>query len=212
MLGFGPISSQPISSVPGAAAGNTYTIVCDAATFVVSAQDATLTRGRVVTADAAAFAIAAQNATLTYTPAAGSYTIVCDSAAFTLSAQDATLIRGRVVTAEPAAFTIAAQNATLTYTPAGSTKRGGDDVPRRIEVWTYRKKKKAIELIRKIADKAEIAEPVSAEVIEAVANAMVRKHQVFNAGAWVARQEEIIQQILEIQQENDDEEALLLLI
>lgn len=74
-----------------AAGGSTYTITCDPAAFVVSAQDASLIRGRVVAADAAAF---------------------------TVAAQDASLIRGRVVTADAAAFTVAAQDATLTYTPA----------------------------------------------------------------------------------------------
>lgn len=122
MLGFSPISDQPISSVPGAA-GGAYTIACDPAAFTLAAQDATLIRGRVVVADAAAFTLAAQDATLIR-----GRVVTADPAAFTVAAQDATLTYATpgayTIACDAAAFTLAAQDATLTFTPIASTGGG----------------------------------------------------------------------------------------
>lgn len=100
-------------------AGGAYTLTCDAATFTLAAQDASLLVGYKLTADTAAYVLAAQDATLTYTPIVpGSYTLTGDAAAYVLAGQDASLLLSRVIAAEAGAYAVTAQDATLTYSGA----------------------------------------------------------------------------------------------
>lgn len=97
MLGFQPISDEPISSVANEGGGGgptAYTLTADAGSFTLSGQDAGFVVGRILTADAGSFA---------------------------LTGQDAALRIGRVITADAGAFVLTGQDATLTVTPAGGT-------------------------------------------------------------------------------------------
>lgn len=212
MLGFQPISDEPISSVANEGGGGgptAYTLTADAGSFTLSGQDAGFVVGRILTADAGSFA---------------------------LTGQDAALRIGRVITADAGAFVLTGQDATLTVTPAGGTaytltaEAGafaltGQDAEFRIgttatdthdgfwhKEWLKRHKKKAPTI-------AEIVEAVRENPVEAVAQAkaipeVVAEYPAVTIEAVrqnVALQRFIARQILEIMQEEDDLEALLLL-
>ena len=119
MIGANPWQIfQPLPSTlfAPAAAGGAYTLTADAGSYSLSGQDAALVKSRIVVADAGSYALAGQDAALLK-----SKLVTGDAGSYALAGQDATLVRNRVVTADPGAYTIAGQDATLTYTPVGST-------------------------------------------------------------------------------------------
>jgi hypothetical protein len=98
----------------GADAGAGYTLTCDAGSYTITGQDATLLKTRIVVADAGAYTISGQDASVLVT-----HLLTADAGSYTISGQTASVLVGHVVTADPGAYSVAGQDAALTYTPAG---------------------------------------------------------------------------------------------
>lgn len=220
MLGFGPLSDQPLSSVAAGATSGAiaYSLTCDAGSFTIAGQDATLRRGYSLNCEAGAFVISGQDATLRR-----GYSLTCDAGAFVLAGQDATLVytpgAGAIAYAlecEAGAFVISGQDASLVYTPDNVETWGG---------WSYYQVYKkeweeipasVVKVIEKIAktdkrgDQLEIAlrkeiEEFRGEYLEAL-QALKAAH--VTTLRLLKKQEERKQR--EIQDEDDSEVLLLL--
>lgn len=230
MLGYNPISEQPISALAPASSGTAYTLTADAGSFALTGQDAEFLIGRILTADAGSFSLTGQDANLNI-----GRVLTADAGEFLLTGQDATLSVGRVLTADAGAFVLDGQDATLTVTTGGTAYTltadagefllDGQDAQFVIgttatdthdgfwhKEWLKLHKKKAPTI-------AEIVEAVRDNPVEAVAQArampeLMAEYPTVSIEAVrqnVALQRFIARQILEIMQEDDDMEALLLL-
>lgn len=115
MLGFNPISSQPVSSVPTAGAANNYTLTAQSGSYSVSGQSANLTRSRLLTADFGIYAVTGQSATILR-----SKVLVADPGAYSVTGQQVGINVNRMLTASPGSYSIAGQSATITKTAAGA--------------------------------------------------------------------------------------------
>lgn len=115
-----------------------YTLTCDAGSFTLSGQDATLTKTSI---------------------------LVADAGSFSLTGQDATLALGRVLTAEAGSYALTGQDAGLTLTPAAEAPRIVSDGTF-IWNWLYGKKRKRIadEIDEEVAEAAaEVAAEIKAQ-------------------------------------------------
>lgn len=93
MLGFQPISDEPISSVANEGGGGgptAYTLEGEAGSYTLSGQDATFTVSLAVDGDAGSYSIAGQDATFTVTTGPIAYTLEGEAGAYVISGQDAT--------------------------------------------------------------------------------------------------------------------------
>lgn len=118
MLGYAPISDQPISSVPSAGTPTGYTLTAQAGAYTYSGQTAILTRSRLLTASAGAYVYSGQNAILQR-----SRLITALAGAYGYAGQDATITK-----ATPGAYTLTALAGSYSYSgqAATITKAGGD--------------------------------------------------------------------------------------
>jgi hypothetical protein len=123
-------------------------------------------------------------------------------AGWSWSGTTSTLIQLVTINATTGAYSWTGVTATITGLDNTPQKQGGDDVPR-IEIWTFKKKKKELEKIVREVAKAEIATPVPKEVIEAIALAI---------RGQITTKQEIVAQIDAMMDDEDDIEALLLLL
>lgn len=211
--GASPWADEPWGAVPVSAGGGAYTLTADAAAFTLAAQDATLIRGRVVAADAGSYSLAGQDATLTYTPAAGAYTLTCDAGVYSLAGQDAAFVYAPLnhytLTAEAGAYQIGGQSATFAFS-------GGTPADTHDGFWSreWAKLKKREEKKPTIAEVVEIVKE-SPQVLEVVRTEVQRKYPRVDYAAVrenVTLQRFIAKQLIEAAEEEDDIEAMLLLI
>lgn len=93
-LGFGPIASEPISSVPSVSSGPTYTLTLDGGSFAFTGGDLALKVGR---------------------------KLVLDGGAFALSGGDVSLKAGRKLALDGGTFAFSGGDVAFTYTPSGTT-------------------------------------------------------------------------------------------
>lgn len=109
MIFHGPLLPGAAQLQSGATA---YTLVCDAGSYTLSGQNATLIKTSILVADAGAYTLTGQDATLIKTSV-----LSCDAGSFALTGQDATLRVGRYLSADAGSFTLTGQDVGLTYTP-----------------------------------------------------------------------------------------------
>jgi hypothetical protein len=86
-------------------------------------------------------------------------------------------------------------------------KVGGDDVPRRIEVWTYKKPKRVETVVKSVIKQATQQAPTPA-VVKAIA-AEVRP--AFDVAKFEVEKQKIVAMIVDLQRQIEDDEFLLML-
>ena len=69
-----------------------YSLTCDAGSFSLTGQDATLNLARRLICDAGSYFLTGQDATLNYASGRFDYSLTCDAGAYTLTGQDANLV------------------------------------------------------------------------------------------------------------------------
>ncbi len=90
------------------AGGPTYTLTCDAGSYTVTGQAATLEVGRKLALDAGSYTVTGQAATLTFTRL-----LACDAGSYTVTGQAATLAVNRALAFDAGSYTVTGQDAGL---------------------------------------------------------------------------------------------------
>lgn len=99
-----------------AAAGSTYTLTADAASYSITGADASLIVNRKLIADTANIPIAGADATLTYTPIGGpTYTLTADAGSYAITGNATGLAFNRVLTADAGSYSVAGQAVGLAF-------------------------------------------------------------------------------------------------
>lgn len=98
------------------AAGSTYTLTADAASYSITGADASLIVNRKLIADTANIPIAGADATLTYTPIGGpTYTLTADAGSYAITGNATGLAFNRVLTADAGSYNVAGQAVGLAF-------------------------------------------------------------------------------------------------
>jgi len=183
-----------------------YTLVCDAGAYSLAGQDAVLTRGYALTCDAGAYVLSGQDAALKR-----GYTLVCDVGAYSLSGQDAVLTYtpgvGAVnytLTCDAGEYVLAGQDATLLYSS------GIQAAPRR---HAGTRKQYLIKGQKYLLDDRELAIKVREmlTVISDVQYIKKGKKKQLSPQYWAAIESLVTEKVFVIEDDSDDEEAILMM-
>ncbi len=160
-----------------------YSLTCDAGSYSLTGQSATLSRAVALACNAGSYTFTGRDATLNK-----AVKLTCNAGSYTFTGFAATLTKTGVthysLTCDRGIYSLTGQSATLTVTRVATTptKVGGDDVPR-VEIWEKRKKQKRKDesldlLLKKNYDnivntkkQVEVLEPVKevhVELVEAI--------------------------------------------
>ena len=136
MLGFSPVSSDPVSALPVASGGVVnYTLTAQHGTYAITGQPAVLLRSKLITANSGTYsytgqsanllrsklltatngtyALTGQSANIIYTAGGGAYTLTAQAGSYAVTGQSATLTRSRLLTASSGAYSVTGQSASI---------------------------------------------------------------------------------------------------
>ena len=224
MLGFSPFSDLPFSSIPVVAVN--YSLTCANGSYTVTGQNATLTyvgapQNYTLTCANGSYAVTGQSATLTYSAGHTNYTLTCANGAYSVTGQIATLTYTPGTSSHAYSLICAngnyfvnGQSAILDYSGANinvwGSKGGIGHKPEKV------KQSKRAEIQEHI--QTIFAEPVVEEEILEALQHYVAEEVTPSAIDYklllkdISTVQNIIARAQAIQQEHEDEEALLMLI